>query len=321
MKSRHQRSLSVLAFSFFLGVGTYNAVVINSESQLGSDIKFVKRLDELYGVTRPGRLVAASVNWKKLAPAQVAKVKPQQQVVQEVRTVQAAPETISSEAASAPPVVAAVQEELNLNLIEVVNPKKWQQGLAAGQFTGTLATRQGTIENLNVTLPNGEGVSVSFSDMAGNVFEYDLNGEIYTGMMYQVDQNAYMITLSNGPLEGTRMKFIGEASPSQLAEQESAEVANMGTNSENDNYGQPSDEELAARYEPSPAPQPEFIQAQEATSDFQPAEVPIEQQPYETAYQGQQRVYTQEEAYNLDMQLQEQALQAQQGYNLEQPVN
>jgi hypothetical protein len=26
-------------------------------------------------------------------------------------------------------------------------------------------------------------------------------------MMYQVDQNAYMVTLTNGPLEGTRLRF------------------------------------------------------------------------------------------------------------------
>jgi hypothetical protein len=58
-----------------------------------------------------------------------------------------------------------------------------------------------------VSLPNGEGLDVSFSEMTGNVFEYDVDGEVYSGMMYQVDQHAYMVTLTNGPLEGTRLRF------------------------------------------------------------------------------------------------------------------
>jgi len=38
------------------------------------------------------------------------------------------------------------------------------------------------------------------------VFEYDINGEIYSGMMYQVDQKSYMVALTNSPLEGTRLR-------------------------------------------------------------------------------------------------------------------
>jgi hypothetical protein len=62
------------------------------------------------------------------------------------------------------------------------------------------------IENLIVSLPQGEGITVSFSELAGNVFEYDINGEIYSGMMYQVDQKSYMVALTNSPLEGTRLR-------------------------------------------------------------------------------------------------------------------
>src|SRR5690606_5377797 len=77
---------------------------------------------------------------------------------------------------------AAVKEDLNLSLTGVINPKKWQQGLNNTQFSGSLTTNQGVIETLEASLPNGEGVSVSFSEMTGNVFEYDLNGELYSGM-------------------------------------------------------------------------------------------------------------------------------------------
>lgn len=200
--------LGFVVFGLFVLTGTYNAVVINSESHInGSEIKFVKRLDELYGVTVPGREVAASVTWKKLAPAPVVANVPSQ-IIQPVSTRASAPAVAESSAPAETPAV--VQEELALSLVEVINTKKWQNGLPANQFNGTLSTNQGVIENLSVSLPNGEGVSVSFSEMTGNVFEYDLDGELYSGMLYQVDQNAYMVTLTNGPLEGTRLRFSSQ---------------------------------------------------------------------------------------------------------------
>lgn len=195
--------ISFVAVTLFLVTGTYNAVVINSESHIsGDEIKFVKRLDEIYGVTVPGREVAASMTWKKIGSAPVV-AQSQVRVTQPTLT-----ESSSSNSESAPVAeTAAVQEELTLSLVEVINPKKWQNGVPAGQFNGSLSTNNGVIENMTVSLPNGEGVSVSFSEMTGNVFEYDLDGELYSGMMYQVDQNAYMVTLTNGPLEGTRLRF------------------------------------------------------------------------------------------------------------------
>jgi hypothetical protein len=197
----NKKTLASFVAVLFVLTGTYNAVVINSESQLSSsDVKFVKRLDEVYGVTIAGRQVAASVQWQKVAPtAQKKIVSPEVTIAKKQNTPTSAPEVIIP--------AAAVQEELSLSLVEVINPKKWQQGLPAAQFNGTLSTNNGVIEDLNVSLPNGEGMSVSFSEMTGNVFEYDLNGELFSGMMYQVDQNAYMVTLTNGPLEGTRMRF------------------------------------------------------------------------------------------------------------------
>lgn len=213
----------VAAFLFTL-VGTYNAIVINSQSTIsGNDIRFVKRLDEVYGVNKPARLVANTIKWEKISQSQVEQIQQQMQqkqiVVQEVKETQAS--DISTEIA---PAAAAVQEELSLNLVEVINPNKWKNGLTGDNFTGTLNTNNGVIESLNVSLPNSEGLSVSFSEMTGNVFEYDMNGEIYSGMMFQVDQYSYMITLTNGPLEGTRLRFNQIAEPLP----ESADISTPG---------------------------------------------------------------------------------------------
>lgn len=219
---------SALVAAFFIVTGTYNAVVINSDSHIDSDVKFVKRLDEVYGIVKPGREVAASITWQKLSREEVKEIKRYAPVSKSLVAVAS-----NSEAVEAAPQ-AAVQEELSLNLVEVVNPKKYAQGLGTDKFSGNLQTNNGVIESLSVSLPNGEGVSVSFSEMSGNVFEYDFGGDLYSGMMYQVDQNSYMVTLTNGPLEGTRLRFNAtqeenmQESRDYLAENHNVEVGNFG---------------------------------------------------------------------------------------------
>jgi hypothetical protein len=209
LKKNKKKLVILTVAGFFAVTGIYNSVVINSQSYLDSDIKFVKRLDEVYGVTIPGRKIATTTTWKKLSRSQsnyAKSVKPIFANPAPSQSFSAASENGSQERVQE----AVVQEELNLNLIEVINPKKWKDGLKPTDFSGSIATNNGVIESLSVSLPNSEGVSVSFSEMTGNVFEYDLNGELYSGMMYQVDQHAYMVTLTNGPLEGTQLRFTSE---------------------------------------------------------------------------------------------------------------
>jgi hypothetical protein len=230
--AKHTKKIFLaVALGLFVVTGTYNAIIINSESHLtSSDVKFVKRLDEVYGVTIAGREVAASMSWQKLSPHRIATKKM-------LPNIAAVSSTSSPTAMPSEEIVpsAAVQEELELSLVEVINPKKWQQGLAATQFDGSLSTNNGVIESLSVSLPNDEGVSVSFSEMTGNVFEYDLNGELYSGMMYQVDEKSYMVTLTNGPLEGTRLRFSASAPAEEQAQAQETLAEN---NIEVGNFGQ-----------------------------------------------------------------------------------
>lgn len=199
-----KRTSGLTALSILAVIGVYNAVVINSQSEIDGNVQFLKRVDEVYGVTTPGRTVAAVTKWKKL-PQPVKRI-PEPQVA------------ITSAVTSEPKVAevpAAITEELDLTLVEVSNPKKWSKGLTQDQFSGSLKTADGVIEGLNITLPNEDGFTVSFSELSGNVFEYDYNGEIVSGMIYQVDKQNYMVSLSNGPLEGTRFKFAAPQAPSE----------------------------------------------------------------------------------------------------------
>ena len=199
--------LAGLTFGFLVVTGTYNAIVINSESMItGTDVRFAKRLDEVYGVVVSKREVATAMTWQKLTTKQ-ASIYRSQNIGSDKDLQAPSAETNQVEGIAQ----AAVQEDLNLSLTGVINPKKWAQGLNNTQFNGNLSTNQGVIETLSVSLPKGEGLSVSFSEMTGNVFEYDYEGELYSGMMYHENQNSYIVTLTNGPLEGTRLTFTGEA--------------------------------------------------------------------------------------------------------------
>lgn len=280
----HKRTLAVLAIGVFVFTGTYNSIVINAESHLAaSDVRFVKRLDELYGVTVSGREVATTVSWQKLTPTQVAHIKQRKQpryIEQTVKTADAAP--TQQEVIPA----AAVQEELSLNLVEVINPKLFAKGVPQGQFSGSLSTNNGVIESLSVSLPNTEAVSVSFSEMTGNVFEYDYGGELYSGMMYQVDQGSYMVTLTNGPLEGTRLRFQTEISPADQQQLESLAANNI----EPGNFGQD---------------QPEQVQAQEVAQQENPQDAPAYvHQPYDPSQ------FTPEQLSQNDQMMAEQGTQA-----------
>lgn len=195
----------------FTAIGTYNSVVIEATSTLdSSQYTLVKRLDH-DGLNRPARMVASQTTWRKLRP-----IAPQKQVAQlpeekkEVTTTQVAESNIA--------------EDLNLSLVEVINPEKFKEGLPSSDFTGVLTTNGSQIETLEISLPHGLAVSIAYSEINGNVFEYDMNGETFSGMLYQVDQSAYMVSFTAGELAGTRLRFQANSPMEDIAAEEVAQV-------------------------------------------------------------------------------------------------
>ncbi len=204
----------------FLLMGMFNAFILSSHSELSGDLTFVRRLDEMYGITQPGRVLATNTNWEKV----------ERPSLKENRDIAAVDQIKLEEPGS------AIPEDLDLDLVEVVNPKLWSSGLTTTDFSGKLETSSGTIESLSIALPNREEIEISFAEMKGNVFQYDYSGEIYSGMLYQVDPKSYMVTLTNGPLEGTRLRFVEEFTPEQveiketLKEEHNVDVGFFGGN-------------------------------------------------------------------------------------------
>ncbi len=222
-----QSTVGLLAFAF-VAMGTYNSFVVNSDAFMDSqNVRFVKRLDELNGLMTSGRQLADNGEWIKLRNARKPLPAP---VVQDQVAVSNAAPASDAPVNDAPEMTAqaAIKEELNLELSEIFNAKKYAQAPKTGEFNGTLTSNNGVIESMSVSLPNGESVSISVAEMAGNVFEYDLDGQTLSGMMYQMDKTSYMVTLTNGPHEGTRLKFSGPA-PEEEFGNETTQVADNAT--------------------------------------------------------------------------------------------
>jgi len=218
MKTNQKKNICILSLGILCLVGTYNAMMIGSNSQFTSN-NSQKRLDETLGEVKVGRSLAVAQSWNKIEKKEVVAAK-------EVKTV-AVVETNSS---SSNEIKAAIENNLDLKLVEVSNTKLWNTGVQASEFGGSVVTNNGVIENLSANLPNGFNLEVSFSEMTGNTFEYDFNGEVYAALMYQVDQNAFIVSLTNGPLEGTKLRFAGEVkdSSNHLAENHNISVGHFG---------------------------------------------------------------------------------------------
>ncbi len=217
---KHFKKIIGISMGAFLLLGMVNAFIISHNSELDGKITFVKGLDEMYGEVQPGRILATNSSWKKIETSDLKNT--------------VAQADFDNNPQGEPP--SAIDEELKLDLVEVINPKLWSRGLPSSEFTGDLETSQGRIQSLSITLPGREEISISFAEMNGNVFQYDYAGEIYSGMLYQVDPKSYMVTLTNGPLEGTRLRFVEGFNPEQieikntLKEEHNLEVGFFGEN-------------------------------------------------------------------------------------------
>lgn len=223
-----QNSVLTLAFGFFLSLGFYNAMVVNSDSFMHevSDIKFVKRLDEIHGRVEFGRMAASSIEWKKLNET---KEIPTKQVVAKNQIIKAKHKVVNQAQTKLPP--PAISQDLDM----VVSNVFFKGPMDATKVSGGAKLVDGMIEEINVVLPDGQLIEIQTRErMVGNVFQYEdtETRELKSGMFYEVKKGTYMITLTNDSnFPGLRV---------ELKTDESNEVAyneqfyeNVNFNSEN----------------------------------------------------------------------------------------
>lgn len=228
-------------------VGSYTTMSINSEDFMNdNEIKFVKRLDELNGnvVRSVASIKPMNLNFDNAPKSALVKINqaPQRNLITRVKNF------FGSEKSEAPKVKAAIMQELDLALTEVYSPKKYSVPLTKEQFEGSLRANNGIIENMDVRLPGDGGLSISNVEMNGNMFSCNIGGEKYSGMIFTTDNKSFMVSFTEGAMEGTRFKFdtttpTVEEAQNDIGAQPEVAVENQDVNSqggfEQANAGQP----------------------------------------------------------------------------------
>ena len=168
--------------------------------------KAAKKKEDAADVNKDGKVDEKDVSLVKKAVDKVKKKIVKKKVVAKKRVVKTKAKAVSTKSKR---FAAVITQDLELDLVEVFNSKLFKAGLSKDDFSGKVYASNGVIESLEVSLPDNQSIEVGYAEMAGNVFNYEIDGQSYSGMMYEVKKGQYMVTLANGPYQGTRMKFQG----------------------------------------------------------------------------------------------------------------
>ena len=96
-------------------------------------------------------------------------------------------------------------ESVSLVLTDVFS----SSNLFVTSFNGELYVSESSIESLSFYI-NNKFYEIPLVNINNNTFEYELDGEIISGMAYQTDLSQYIISFVNGPLEGIKLEFKTE---------------------------------------------------------------------------------------------------------------
>jgi len=100
-------------------------------------------------------------------------------------------------------------QELSLPLTEAYgrDTKKFPNGISTSEISGRIELKDGNIESLDVTI-KGETIAVNYSELKGNSFSYKMEGDdCYGALIPTPDKRVYMVELTGGPLDKTRLMF------------------------------------------------------------------------------------------------------------------
>ncbi|MEX0799282.1 MAG: hypothetical protein WEB87_05675 [Bacteriovoracaceae bacterium] len=240
MKAFKRFTIQTLALTGFvaLAMGGYNSMIMQNDTFMSAstDIKFVKRLDEINGKVVIGRAAASTREWKSLSQSKKEDKKEKRVEVavnsniQKQEAAPAAPEEVKNIPEP------AIKGDLDLSLTNVFYKKPLKQG----EFSGSARTVDGVIEEIFVNLPDGNVIEINTRErMMGNVFQYEdfETREIKSAMFYEVKQGVYMITLSNdSKYAGVRMEFqAGNGAEVAYGDDYYQETRGWGANNQNHN--------------------------------------------------------------------------------------
>lgn len=241
MNALNKLTLSTTGFtvSLLLFMGVYNSIQVNSYGfmQQPTDIRFIKRLDEIKGKVTIGRMAASTVQWESLSQVSQQhntdkKIKDTPELKEEIKSPEPSG-VVEVEQSVVNIPDPAVKADLDMQLSKVF----FKKPLQAGTFSGAAKTVDGVIEEVYVELPGGHSFEINTRDrMVGNVFQYEdtQTRELKSGMFYEVKKGTYMITLTNdSQYAGLRMEFVAENNAEVAYGNEYNQDISWGMNTQN----------------------------------------------------------------------------------------
>lgn len=109
-----------------------------------------------------------------------------------------------------------IDGDISVSATEFYHPQL-TAALGASDVSGQLEVHNGEVKGLSVQI-NGDKVqkiginmiSIGESEIQGNIFTYELEGQNYTATIYPTNPNEYMVSFVNGPWNGARVKFSSQ---------------------------------------------------------------------------------------------------------------
>lgn len=236
-------SILVLATAVLLN-GFFNSSEMENKALATLDAQSIKRIDELNGDFQRGERRFIEVEAPKAE-------KVEEVIVVEVEKTEVKKEVkrVIREYKLTEP---AIRNDVDLQLVEYYNPNGAGKVLYQDQIEGQLVVRSGEITDLSFSLDEDSQVRLDSDEFKGNNFSYYAEGERFEGQVYPISRTSYMLTLTNGPHSGVRMKFQDPSSifkkPASVEFSEDDNFSDDELN-EDDEYGDDYQEDRVAEVE------------------------------------------------------------------------
>lgn len=203
MKALNLKTFITLAIMIIIVSGVKNTIEMNSSALSNQESLSLKTVDQLTDDMSLANAKGSFRFKRKVTQKKLGKIKVKKSVNSSPRIKRI--EQIKTETTS------YIQDDLSLELVEFYNPNKYSAIVKTSNTEmnvfGSLEAANGVIESIDVTLPDGENLSVEYGEMNQNRFKYTIDGEPLRGIIYKIDALTYMVSLDEGPYAGTRMKF------------------------------------------------------------------------------------------------------------------
>ncbi len=256
----------------FFALGSMNSIVVDKNAFLKNDlnIKFAKRLDDIQGVVTVGRTAASLPKFDMSKSLTTKTVEPKQfkKMVKAVAPKKVEEKEVEVVEVTNPPAVQ------NTGSLELTGGLYQKRSLEGAKFSGSVQVRNGIIEGLNATLPDGKSLSISVirTEMVGNVFQYEDSEtrELKSGLFYPVNvaKGEYMLNLTDDTnFAGLRLEFKNPELQAEGVVTSNWEMNDQNEEEQTDEYAQDIDSERELEME-EPNTEEGYDQEQELENDY-----------------------------------------------------